>query len=398
MMSPRTILHLDLDAFFVAVERLRDPRLVGRPVVVGGRPEQRGVVASASYEARRFGIRSAMPTAQALRLCPDLIIVPAHRRLYRHYSDRVMAILNEITPLVEPISIDEAFLDITGCERLWGPPAELAARLQARIETELGLSASLGVAANKLVAKIASDLRKPHGLVIVPPGEEAAFLAPLPVERLWGVGPVTARRLRNMGITTIGDLAARPVHELVARFGAQGWELWRHAQGQDDRPVEPESEPKSLSRETTFAQDVVNPERLRRTLLWLSEEVGIRLRRHRLRARTISIKLRYADFTTLTRQITLAEPTDQEQTIYHHAVNLWQKTWTRARPVRLLGIGVSNFSGPERQLSLFPTEDDRRRRLSQALDHIRERFGEHAILRASLLGELNERTAGKKRR
>ena len=389
-MAPRAIIHMDLDAFFVAVERLRDPSLMGRPVVVGGRPERRGVVASASYEVRPFGIRSAMPMAQAVRLCPDLVIVPSHYRLYRHYSDRVMAMLREITPLVEPISIDEAFLDVTGCERLWGPPADLAAWLQERIQAELGLSASLGVATNKLVAKIASDLRKPHGLVIVPPGGERDFLAPLPVERLWGVGPATARRLWEMGIRTIGDLAAWPARDLQARFGVHGETLWQHAHGRDDRPVEPESEPKSISRETTFARDVADPERLRRTLLWLSEEVAVRLRRHRVRARTVFIKLRYADFTTLTRQATLPDPTDQAAVVYEHACDLWRRVWTRTRSVRLLGVGATNFVGPEQQLSLFPERDDRQERLSQALDRIRERFGDHAIVRASLLEALAE--------
>lgn len=385
------VIHLDLDAFFVAVERLRDPSLRGQPVVVGGRPEARGVVASASYEARRYGVRSAMPTAQALRLCPDLVIVRPHYRLYRHYSDRVMAILRQVTPLVEPISIDEAFLDVTECAPMWGGAEALARALQSRIEVELGLSASLGVASNKLVAKIASDLRKPHGLVVVPPGEEASFLAPLPVERLWGVGEVTARRLHEAGIRTIGDLARQPPARLAEMFGAHGLEMWWHAQGHDPRPVEVESAPKSVSREVTFARDVTDPERMRRTLLWLSESVGARLRRHRLRGKVVVLKLRYSDFSTLTRRITLSTPTDLDDVIYQQALSLWRKAYMRGRPVRLLGVGVTNLSGPERQLTLFPEEaDDRRERLALTLDEIRQRFGPRSVVRASLLQDMSE--------
>ena len=389
-MSTRTILHLDLDAFFVAVERLDNPALIGVPVIVGGRAEVRGVVAAASYEARKFGVHSAMPTAQALRLCPQVVLVSGHRGRYTEMSRKVMAILGDYTPLVEPISIDEAFLDVSGTEAHYGPPAQLAQTLQDRIERELRLSASLGVAANKLVAKIASDYRKPHGITVVPPGEEAAFLAPLPIRRLWGVGEVTARELAKLGVETIGDLAAFSADELRARFGVHGVGLWRAARGIDDSPVTPEHEEKSLSREETFAQDVGDPTLLRRELLRLSESVASRLRRHHLAARTIGLKLRYGDFTTLTRQATLAEPTDSGPVIYAQALALFEATWDRRRLVRLVGVGTSNLEQPARQIRLFEQEDQRQTQLDVALDRIRGRFGDAAIQRAALLDEPEE--------
>jgi DNA polymerase-4 len=388
--STRTILHLDLDAFFVAVERLDDPALIGVPVIVGGRPEVRGVVASASYEARKYGVHSAMPTAQALRLCPQAVLVSGHRDRYTEMSDRVMAILGDYTPLVEPISIDEAFLDVTGTEAHYGPPAQLAVTLQDRIERELRLSASLGVAANKLVAKIASDYRKPHGITVVPPGEETAFLAPLPIRRLWGVGEVTAREMAKLGVEMIGDLALFSVEELRARFGVHGEGLWRAARGTDDNPVTPEHEEKSLSREETFAQDSSDPTLLRRELLRLSESVASRLRRHGLAARTIALKLRYGDFTTLTRQATLTEPTDSGPVIYTQVLALFEANWDRRRLVRLVGVGTSNLEQPARQMRLFEQEDQRQAQLDAALDRIRGRYGNGAIQRASLLEEPEE--------
>jgi len=392
-MAERTIIHLDLDAFFVAVERLDDPSLVGMPVIVGGRPEARGVVSSASYEARAFGIHSAMPTAKALRLCPQAVLVSGHHKRYSEMSRQVMAILAEYTPLLEQISIDEAFLDVTGTAAHYGPPPQLAGTIQDRIEDELGLSASLGVASNKLVAKIASDFRKPHGITVVPPGEEAAFLAPLPIRRLWGVGPVTARELARLGVRTIGDLAKISPEVLSARFGVHGEGLWRAARGIDDSPVTPEHEIKSLSREETFARDVRDAEVLRRELLRLSDAVAARLRRHNLQARTIGLKLRYGDFTTITRQVTLKEAVDTGPAIYALALALFKAAWDRQRAVRLLGVGTANLCQTARQLHLFEQKDalfddaqDRRQvQLDAALDRIRERFGERAIVRASLL-------------
>jgi len=386
-MTTRYILHLDVDAFFASVEEILDPSLKGKPLIVGARPEQRGVVASASYAARAFGVRSAMPTAQALRLCPQAIVIPPRHRVYGEYSARMMAILAEYSPLVEPLSLDEAFLDVTGCQARWGSPEELAHHLQERLEVELGLSISIGLASNKLVAKIASGLEKPRGFVVVPYGKEAEFLAPLPVEKLWGVGKVTARTLHEMGVFTIGQLARFPVAQLEARFGQRGRDLHRYARGIDDSPVVVEREEKSLSREVTFAEDVGDREVLRKTLLSLSEDVARRLRKRGLQGRTVKLKLRYADFTTLTRQVTLDAPTDLEQVVFDQAVRLLEKAWDRCRKVRLIGVGVSKFGPEERQLSLFEGtgegKAEKLRRLSQVVDRIREKYGDEAIRRAS---------------
>jgi DNA polymerase-4 len=395
VLTRRYILHLDVDAFFASVEEVLDPSLKGQPLIVGARPEQRGVVASASYAARAFGIRSAMPTARALRLCPQAIVIPPRHKVYREYSARMMAILSEYSPLIEPLSLDEAFLDVSGYEARWGPsssglgsPEELAHQLQERLEVELGLSASIGLAANKLVAKIASGLEKPHGFVVVPHGKEAEFLAPLPVGKLWGVGEVTARSLREMGVFTIGQLTQVPGAQLEARFGRRGRDLYRQARGMDDSPVVVEREEKSLSREVTFAEDIGDMQVLRKKLLSLSESVARRLRKRGLRGRTVKLKLRYNDFTTLTRQVTLDVPTDLEQVIFDQAARLLAKAWDRRRKVRLIGVGVSKFEAEERQLSLFEETGEGKveklRRLSQAVDQIREKYGDEAIQRASL--------------
>lgn len=389
----RTIVHLDLDAFFASVEELLDPSIAGKPIIVGGSPEARGVVSSASYAARAYGVRSAMPTSQALRLCPQAILLPGHRSEYSRYSRRVMRILREYTPLVEPISIDEAFLDVTGTELRWGPPDALARTIQERIQRELGLSASVGVASNKLVAKIASGLRKPRGLVVVPPGQEAAFLAPLPIEMLWGLGQVMGRRLKEQGIETIGQLAALPDEQLKALFGEHGRDIRLRAQGIDHRPVETTHEPKSVGHEYTFARDVGDLDELRRTLLALSDKTAARLRAGKLRARTITLKLRYPDFTTITRSTTLPQPTNLGDIIYEQARALLEKVWHPGTKVRLLGVATSNLETKTRQLSLFETSESRLDRLSQAVDEIRRKYGEDAITRASLLQapEDNER-------
>jgi DNA polymerase-4 len=384
-MAERYILHLDLDAFFASVEEILDPSLGGKPLIVGAPPEQRGVVASASYSARSFGIRSAMPTAQALRLCPQAIVLPPRHKIYGEYSARMMAILREYSPLVEPLSLDEAFLDVTGCEALWGSPVELAHQLQERLTAELGLTASMGLASNKLVAKIASDLEKPCGFVVVPRGREAEFLAPLPVEQLWGVGDVTAGSLHEIGVDTIGQLAELPAAQLETRFGRRGRDLYRQARGIDDREVVVERAEKSLSREMTFAEDIGDPKVLRKWLLTLSESVARQLRRRGLHGRTVKLKLRYSDFETLTRQATMGTPTDLEQEIFDQAARLLDRTWDRRRQVRLIGVGVSKLGTGERQLSLFEGAGDGRieklRRLSQSVDRIREKYGDEAIRR-----------------
>jgi DNA polymerase-4 len=387
----RKILHLDLDAFYCAVEEQRDPNLRGKPFVVGGRPEVRGVVASCSYAARRFGIRSALPMARAVRLCPNLIIVPPRHEAYRVASRQVMARLHELTPLVEQLSIDEAFLDVSHLEE---SGEGLARRLQSTINQELGLPCSLGVATNKLVAKIANNIGKasvktdkpPNTIKAVPPGGEAPFLAPLPVKELWGVGPKTAERLAYLSIYTIGDLARWKEVDLIRQFGKHGHDLARRARGIDDRPVETEHEVKSVSQETTFAQDVGDGTVLQRTLWQLSQKVGDRLRRNGLSGTTVKIKLRWADFTTLTRQMTLEHPTNLDREIYAAARQLFDKTWPPGKRVRLVGVGVSGFELlPARQLCLWDTGTEPDHRLQTTLDEIRRRFGDEAIRHGSHL-------------
>lgn len=385
MADARWILHLDLDAFFPSVEELLNPALKGKPIIVGGDPACRGVVSSASYAARAYGVRSAMPTAQALRLCPHAILLPGRHRIYGEYSARVMRILREITPLVEPLSIDEAFMDVTGCERLWGRPLEIGAMVRRRIREEVGLPSSVGIATNKLVAKIACGQGKPEGLVLVPPGQEAAYLAPLPVRELWGVGAVTAERLIELGIETIGDLAALADDYLQRVLGDHGRALRRAALGIDNSPVVSERWRQSISRERTFAQDLSDAETLARELLRMSEHVAASLRAAGQVAQTVRIKLRYTDFDTFTRQVRLDQPTDQGQQLYEAALGLFEEHWRTRRPLRLLGVGVSGLlEGAGYQLELFDDADQRRACLDRAVDEIRGRFGRDAIQRASL--------------
>ncbi len=386
-MAVRTSLHVDLDAFFAAVEQRDRPELRGKPVIVGGGgPTDRGVVSTASYEARKFGVRSAMPLRTAAALCPQGIFVPVDGRKYQAESRRVMAILRRFTPLVEPVSIDEAFLDVTGTEALWGPGEEVARRIRAAIREETQLTASVGVASTKLVAKIASDLRKPDGLVIVPPGSEAAFLAPLPISRLWGVGPQVATALRDYGVATLGDLSAMPIDLLVRRFGKHGASLHERAMGIDDSPVADAGQAKSISHEHTFEVDTNDRETIERTLLAMADGVAGRLRSAGLKASTITVKIRDSSFRTITRQRTLADPTDLAEPIWHVAIEL-ARPEIRGIHVRLLGVGTSNFAEPA-QMPLFGTgeEETRLRAATEASDLIRRRFGERAVTRARLLG------------
>jgi DNA polymerase-4 len=349
----RAILHLDLDAFYAAVEMLENPQLADKPILVGGRPESRGVVATASYAARAYGIHSAMPMVRAVRLCPDAVVLAPRFDLYKAYSRRVMAILQDTTPVLERVSIDEAYLDVTEQLGEWQEAAQIARGLQERVRDEVGLSASLGVATNKLVAKVASDHDKPCGLTVVRPGEEAAFLAPLAVRVIWGVGPVTAEKLAQMGVTTVGDLARLSEDVLAARFGDHGRAMVRRARGIDRRPVVTEHERKSVSRETTFSQDLREMEALKKHLWRLSQGVARRLERAGVVAGTIAIKLRYDDFETLTRQVSLDVPTDDAVRIYRVAVVLLKQTWERGRAVRLLGVGGEHLTLPTGQLPLF---------------------------------------------
>jgi DNA polymerase-4 len=354
---PRAVLHIDLDAFFAAVEILENPALAGKPVLIGGRPDQRGVVATASYPARAFGCHSAMPMAQALKLCPEAIVLPARHSLYRQYSHRVMDMLHALTPLVEQVSIDEAFLELTEQVAAWEEAVEIARQLQGRVSAEIGLSASLGVATNKQVAKVASDFDKPGGLTVVRPGEEAAFLAPLPARALWGVGPVTAERLAGMGVHTVGELAALPDETLRANFGRHGPDLGRRARGSDDSPIVVEHERKSISQERTFDRDIAELRPLKQHLWRMSQAVAGYLQRAEVAGGVVAIKLRYGDFTTLTRQMTLPLPSDDAIEIYRAALTLLERAWEPGRPVRLLGVGAHQLSQPSGQLSLF---DNRR--------------------------------------
>jgi DNA polymerase IV len=378
-----TILHVDLDAFFAAVEQRDRPELRGKPVIVGGGgPNDRGVVSAASYEARRYGVRSAMPLRTAAALCPEGVFLPVNGQLYATVSRQVMAVLRRFTPLVEQVSIDEAFIDVSGTDGLFGTGEEVARQMKAAIHEETGLTASVGVASNRLVAKIASDLRKPDGLVVVPRGDEAAFLAALPIERLWGVGPSTRRALADYGVRTIGDLAALPDDLLRRRFGRHGPELAARARGIGETEVGGHEPAKSVSQEHTFDVDTADWEMVERTLLALSEGVAGRLRADGLRCATVTVKIRDSDFVTLTRQRTLADPTDATEVIWQTAVALTRREVHGMR-VRLLGVGASGLSDRQ-QLVLFAA-DDRERKATEAIDSIRQRFGPRAIRRARLL-------------
>jgi DNA polymerase-4 len=390
---PRTILHLDLDAFFCSVEELHNPALRGIPFAVGGRPEERGVVASCSYAARKLGIRSAMPMSRALRLCPGLLVISHHYGNYGEMSKKFMQRLWDLSGLVEQISIDEAFVDIS---ELTEPAETIARRLQKRVNDELGLPCSIGVAVNKLVAKIATEVGKkkalkaasaqqevkpPNAITVVPPGTEAAFLAPLPADMLWGVGPKTAARLDEYGLKTIGDIARRPEADLVRWFGENGRDMHRHARGISESPVVTEHETKSISQETTFAKDVRDDRVLFDTLRELSAEVGRHLREAGMAGTTVKIKLRWPDFTTLTRQVTRPQSTDQDEDIYVTALALLNKVRPKGKAVRLIGVGVSGLGAPLRQLELWGAEAERRRRLQGVLDEVQQKFGEKSIRR-----------------
>jgi len=383
---PRTILHLDLDAFFCAVEELNDLSLRGKAFAVGGRPDGRGVVASCSYAARRFGVRSAMPTSRALRLCPGLLVISHHHGNYGEMSEKVMQRLHDLSPFVEQISIDEAFVDISDLRE---SPETIARRLQKRVNDELSLPCSVGVATNKLVAKIATEVGKktakkdqpPNAVTVVPPGNEAAFLEPLSADMLWGVGPKTAVKLAGYGIKTIGDIARHPAEDLIRWFGENGRDLSRRACGVDDSPVATGHEVKSISQEITFARDVTDDKELAATLRQLSAEVGHRLRKAGIAGITVRIKLRWPDFTTLTRQVTLSQPTDQDEEIYRLALDLLGKARAKGKAVRLIGVGVSGLGMPIRQLGLWEADSEKSRRLQEALDTVRAKFGEKAIQR-----------------
>jgi DNA polymerase IV len=382
----RKILHLDLDAFFCAVEELHDPTLKGKPFAVGGQADQRGVVASCSYAARQFGVRSAMPMSRAQHLCPELIVISSRHGNYSEVSRQVMALI-DITPFIERISIDEAFIAVTDLPQSL---KEIAHDLQKRINTELRLPVSLGGGTNKLIAKIANDWGKqqkpgpnpPNAITIIPPGEEAAFLAPLPVQSLWGIGPKTADKLAGIGICTIGALAQTPKETLAMLFGRFGPDLRQRALGIDDRPISMEHTAKSISNEITFARDLTDESELLEHLRRLCEQVGRRLRKDSLAGITVQIKLRWPDFSTVTRQKTLPSPSNLDQEIYNTAMTLFKENRPSGKPVRLIGVGVSNLSQPVHQLSLWDDDHEKHHKLLSAVDQLRERYGKDIIKRA----------------
>ena len=382
------ILHADMDAFYASVEERDRPELLGKPVIVGGSPEKRGVVSAANYVARRYGVHSAMPAVTARRLCPNGVYLPPRIDYYAEVSGQIREIFERFTPLVEPLSLDEAFLDVTGSEHLFGPAPEIGRQIKQAIRQELRLVVSVGVAPNKFLAKIASDLKKPDALVVVEPGQIQEFLDPLPVERLWGVGKQGSKVFERLGIRTIGQLRQWPLDSLKDRFGSSGEHLWQLAHGIDDRPVVPEQEAKSISHETTFERDISDVQVLRAWLLDLTEQVGWRLRRHRLRGRTVQLKVRFADFSLITRSQTLSEPTDITQELWQAADEmLCQRLPAGHLPVRLVGMGVSGLEESGLRQGLLFDQDQRRKQaeLDTVNDQIRERFGPAALRRGSSL-------------
>ena len=380
-----TIFHIDMDAFFFSVEELFDPKLKGRPVVVGGRPNERGVVAAASYAARKFGIHSAMPLRRAYRLCPGAIFVDGHPERYREYSQQVYGILRRFSPKVEMASIDEAYLDLTGCERLFGPPLQAAHRLHETVRRETSLPCSIGIGLTRLIAKIASDQAKPNGVLWVMPGAEQPFLAPLDVRRIPGVGPVTEKNLRAIGIRTVAELAKARPDFLQEEFGLWGTALAGKARGEDaggyfDSPVGEDEDAKSIGHETTYSNDTADAPLLEATLTRLAQMVGRRLRENGLHGRTVQLKLRYSDFSTITRARTLEHHTQLDTVILDTARELFRENWKQGRAVRLLGVQVSGLSRVSGQMPLLEhDQEDKWRRALSAVDRLRDRYGEHSV-------------------
>lgn len=377
-----------MDAFFVSAEEVLDPSLRGKPVIVGGDPNSRGVVASASYAARRYGVRSAMPLASARRLCPHAIFLRGNHRIYGEFSERIFNLLDAHSPCMEPVSVDEAYLDLTGCERLHGPVLSMAERIRNEIKSAVGINASIGIATNKLVAKVASDSAKPSGMLWIAAGKERTFLAPLPATRLPGVGPKCGERLKRMGVKTIGDLARLPRTLLEEAYGRHGTGLYQKARGQCDSPVAKREEIKSISRETTLATDSADAELLASTLSRLVEKAAAQLRASGLYTRRVTLKLRYSDFTTVTHSHTLAEAVCEDHVIFRTVIELFKTRVARRARVRLVGVGLSSLAarGPE-QTELFATVSRGQwDRLYQGIDNIRAKYGFSSILRGTSWG------------
>lgn len=387
----RTILHLDMDAFFAAIEQLDNPQYRGKPVIVGADPKAgtgRGVVATASYEARKYGVHSALPISQAYRRCPHGIYVRGRQQRYSEVSGQMMDILREFTPTIQKISVDEAFLDVTKSLGVFGGIEALAKSVKNKIENELHLTASVGIAPNKFLAKIASDLQKPDGLVMVEPGMEKAFLKDLAISKLWGVGKKTEAALSDIGIVTIGQIAELSEQELGEKFGKWGNALWRLSNGIDNRPVEPLGPQKSISQETTFYEDTDDQELIEKTLFKLAESLSALMRKAQLKGRTIALKIRFEDFSTFTRSKTFDDFIDSTQIIKGVAISLYRNFNKENRKVRLLGIGVSQLNAVAgEQLGLFDQESPLDTKLTKLLDSLNSKFGENVIKRASLLDD-----------
>ena len=377
----RFIVHIDMDAFFASVEKLDNPDLKDKPVIVGGLGK-RGVVATASYEARRYGIKSAMPILKARKLCPDGIYLPPRFERYREISKKIQQILLSYTPKIEPISLDEAFLDLTETVDSFDLAVAKAAKIQIEIKEKLGLTCSVGVAPNKFLAKLASDMRKPNGFTVIRKEEIEDVLRDLPISRMWGVGRITEKKLNDMGVKTIGELKKIPKSRLKDAFGKQGENLYRLARGIDESPVEPYHPVKSISQEMTFDEDIKDSEKIKLYIARLSEEVGEALRKKGLRARTVKIKVRFSDFTTITRQLSFDIPTSSTGMIRSLARKLFEEKVAGHKKVRLIGVGVSNLTGKkEGQLYLFPKAEEKLEKIDYLLDMIRERFGKNSIRR-----------------
>ncbi|MDR9501814.1 MAG: DNA polymerase IV [Desulfurivibrionaceae bacterium] len=395
-MKPRAIIHLDMDAFYASVEVLDNPDLAGRPVIVGGSSE-RGVVSAASYEARLFGVHSALAMAKARRLCPQAVFLPGRMRRYQEVSQQVMAIFGDFTPLVEQVSVDEAFLDVSGCTRLLGDARAIAVAIRQRVRAEVGLTVSAGIATSKLVAKIASDQNKPDGLTLVEPGQEVAFLAPLAIKRLWGVGGKTIPSLQLLGVKTIGDLCRFDLDFLEKRYGKQGRHMYFCAWGIDQRPVESTETVKSIGNEETFARDLVDLEQIKKELLFLTTKVGERLRARGLRGRTVTLKIKYNDFSAVSRAITLARASNDSRLLYRTILSLLPRTQAGSRPVRLAGLTVGTLSPAEApcQLGLFPADQEQEsRQLTRAMDAINRRYGSLTIKPALLAARAGKSVKG----
>ncbi len=383
----RVIIHLDMDAFYPSVEILDNPELKGKPVIVGG-SANRGVVSSASYEARKFGVHSAQPISQALRLCPHGIFLPVRMERYKELSSMIFGIFRRFTPLVEPLSIDEAFLDVTGTERLLGDPVTVAKKIKKTVLAETGLTVSAGLAPSKFVAKIASDMNKPDGLTVVNAEGLEEFLDPLPIEKMWGAGRVTQEKMIRLGIRTFCDLKQYPAERLEKELGKHGTQMQRLAMGIDSREVETEHEVKSIGHEQTFSSDIDEIEHAKKELLALSMSTAARMRRSGISGITITLKVKYSDFKQITRSVTLDNPTNDGMKIYRTAIDLLETTETGTRPVRLLGVSVSGLN-PEmnRQLSIFGEDNEVKKanNLNRAVDSLQERFGKKSVLPGRLL-------------